>query len=130
MTSIETFPQNSLIAVMDPSFDGAWVPEHAAPCTILSTPHCIVVPTLCSADGPTRITLGRAGEVAPGGSAVFDGVLETPSRHVVIRDVLWKEVARVAVPWQRTRIRISSNHAVEPDDIRISAGGAGMEAAS
>jgi hypothetical protein len=74
------------------------------------------------ADGDTQVTLGSAPEVDPGVSPAFDGLLETPSREVVVSTVEHETVLTAPVPAARTRVRIWTNHPTEPDEVTIGLG--------
>ena len=73
-------------------------------------------------DGPTEVTLDAATNVDPGNAPVFDGSLETPSRTVVASTVDRKPLLRVSVPGNQTRVRIWTNHPMEPDKVVVGVG--------
>ncbi len=73
-------------------------------------------------DGETEVTLGAARDVDPGGPPVFDGVLETPSKAVIISTAEHETVMNANVPTQSTRVRIWTNHPTEPDRIIVGLG--------
>jgi hypothetical protein len=113
-------PPNSLLFISDSS-DGLG-PEFIPGQLILSSPSCISVGCFMWQDGQTDVTLGDAHEVDPGGSAAFDGLLDTSSRAVVVWTVERETIFDTPVPNSRTRVRIWVNRPVEPDKVIIGLG--------
>jgi len=74
---------------------------------------------LMEQDGPTAITLAEEPPVEPNGHLIFDGMLDTPHRDVVVVTVEWQKLLDVQVPDARTRVRIWVNHLEEPDEVLI-----------
>src|SRR5215475_12879520 len=96
-------PPNSLLVISDQS--GGKVPEITRDRRIWSTPTCIIVGCLAFMDGQTRVSMDNGSEIDPGGRPVFDGLLETPTRTVVISTVEHEPVLQSEVSTARTRIR-------------------------
>ena len=88
-------PPYSLIFVSD--VDGGASPECTGGKSLWATPSCIAV-------------------------GVFDGVLETPSKAVIISTAEHETVMNANVPTQSTRVRIWTNHPTEPDRIIVGLG--------
>jgi hypothetical protein len=73
-------------------------------------------------DGATEVTLGAARDVDPGGRPAFDGMLETPSRIVIVATSERKTLLDSSVPGMGTRVRIWVNHPNEPDKVIVGLG--------
>ena len=71
-------------------------------------------------DGETKVTLGypRRNDGRP----AFDGYLDTPHRTVAVWTVEWVKLLETNVPTTRTRIRVWTNHPIEPADIYVGVG--------
>jgi hypothetical protein len=122
-TSITLAPPNSLIFIEDAR--GGLVPDPnriALEAGIISTDTCIAVCCLSADDGPTKITMGPAREVASGEHPAFDGILATPTRTVAVTTVETDGVLVANVPALRTRIRIWTNRPKEPDNVVVGLG--------
>jgi hypothetical protein len=81
---------------------------------IVSTDSCTAVGCKCDADGETEFRLGARAEVDPGSLLIFQGLIKTPSREVVIRSVLGDVVLQTPVSQLETTISIWTNHPTEP----------------
>jgi hypothetical protein len=119
-TSIEIAPPNSLLFISDQS--GGTTPEIVNGESIWSTSSCVAVGCFTFSDGRTKVTLGAAGEVAPGRKPRYDGPLKTPSKSVVVSVVGGKPILQMAVQSQMTRVRIWTNHPTEPDEVIVGLG--------
>lgn len=87
---------------------------------VFGTDECLVVTCLYWNDGDTTITLGSFGELPAQSMPLrFDGVLETPSRRLLLYDVHMPEILATDVSDTRTRVRIWSNHETQPDEVVI-----------
>jgi hypothetical protein len=115
--SIKVAPPNSLLFISDQN--GGVAPEPVRGAQILSTSSCISVACLMSQDGETEVTLGSAPDIRPGGFAVFDGLLETPNRSVVVSTVEGHPLLEARVPRVTTRIKVWVNRPKEPDQVVI-----------
>jgi hypothetical protein len=111
---------NSLIFLRDertrniPEIDGngaAW-----------STPACVAVSCLPDCDGETEVTIGTVQEVTKDGALLFDGLLETPSRSMVVETVLRKTILQIGVRTSQTRVRIWTNGLQDTDEVIIGLG--------
>ena len=119
-SSIKIAPSNSILFISDPG--GGRIPEITRERRIWSTTSCIAFGCLMFQDGETDVTLGNVREVSSGGPPAFDGILETPSRSIVVSTVEHTSVLGCAVSNTSTRVRIWTNHPTEPDEIIIGLG--------
>ncbi len=87
---------------------------------VFGTEECLVVPCLYWNDGDTMITLGHSVDISVQTMPrLFDGLLKTPQRRVLLFDVHMPEIMSMTVAGEETRIRIWANHISEPDKITI-----------
>lgn len=114
---VKIAPPNSLVVICDLA-DGV-VPEFVADRPVLATDTLITIRCLANMDGETEIRLGPAHEIGRGERPVFDGILKTPTRELVVSTVEREKLLSDRVPSQTTRIRIWTNEPVEPDEIAI-----------
>lgn len=72
-------------------------------------------------DGETEIALGAADEIEAkaGFEAVFDGMIDTPTRTLMVSDLDIFGLMSSDVPGDRTRVRIWVNDPQMPDKIVI-----------
>jgi hypothetical protein len=119
-STIRIAPPYSLIFISD--LDGGTSPECIGGKSLWATPSCIAVGCLMFQDGETEVTLGPVREVDPGGSPVFDGMLETPNKSVIVSTAEHETLLDVRVPNTSTRVRIWSNHPTEPDKVVVGLG--------
>lgn len=119
-SSIKIAPPNSLLFVSDR--DGGNVPEITRHRDLWWTPSCVVIGCLAFMDGETDVVLGGVADVDPGTVPVFDGILETPNRSVVVSTVGWNPALWAEVISQKTRVRIWTNRVREPDNVVIGLG--------
>lgn len=110
-------PPNSIIFIADAS--GGLVPEFIATSPILSTESMISVGCLANVDGNTTITLGGVAEVGVAETPAFDGILVTPTGQLFVSTVEEEGILSAIVPMPKTRIRVWTNRAAEPDNIII-----------
>ena len=88
---------------------------------VASTGTCIAVGCRSEADGETEIIIDdRDGPDV--GELVFDGVLPTGSRKLVVSTVSGAVLLEAQVPDTDTRLRIWANDRTEPDRILIGIG--------
>jgi hypothetical protein len=119
-TSIKIAPPNSLLLVSDR--EGGTVPEITRERRLWFTPSCIAIGCLAFMDGETEVTLANTRDVHSDNEPAFDGVLETPSRTVIVWTVERKTLLEAAVDGRRTRVRVWTNHPMEPDKVAIGLG--------
>ncbi len=109
--------QNGLIFVEDAS-EGQ-VPDPFTDEKIQFTTSFVSVAGLHDVDGETELVLGPADDVAPDFDAQFDGMIETPTRSVVLSTVPGDHLLKAKVPDTITRIRVWRNHPVWADRVVI-----------
>lgn len=78
-------PINSLVFISD--INGGEPPIPIRGQNIWFTQSCVAVPCYPEIDGPTEIVLQDASDAEPGGRPAFEGVLETPTRTLVVTTV-------------------------------------------
>src|SRR5262245_382364 len=86
---------------------------------IAATPSCIVIGTLCFADGETEIVLTDEDVSDPKLNLEFDGFLATPSLNLIVVSTVAQVLLTVKVTKSRTHLQIFVNDESEPDDIRV-----------
>lgn len=106
---------NSLLYVRDPAL--RTLPEIDGLTAEWHTPSCVAISCLPDSDGPTTIAIGPSREVGRDKALVFDHVLDTPSRELIIEIVPGIEVLRVDVPRRMTRVRIRTNGNRDTDNV-------------
>lgn len=117
VVSVHVAPRNSVVLVEDPS--GGDVPTSTDPSLILSTDSCITVGCRAEDDGETEITLGQGSDIDTCDQLVFEGLLRTPSRKVVIRTTQNVTLLEMPVAATETLVRIWANDSTEPDRITV-----------
>ena len=70
-------------------------------------------------DGETTVTLGPAREVDPGVAPVFDGMLQTPNRALVVSTVDDETLLKEDVSRTTTRVRAWTNKPSMADRIIV-----------
>ncbi|MBL8952122.1 MAG: hypothetical protein JNK82_15170 [Myxococcaceae bacterium] len=75
--------------------------------------------TLMEFDGTTRITLSDEPTVPEGLTLAFDGMLETPGRALTVLTAIQQVVLEMPQAEARTRVKLWTNQAAEPDDVLI-----------
>lgn len=89
---------------------------------VAATGTCIAVGCRSEADGETEIIIDER-DGPDVGELVFDGVLRTGSRKLVVSTVLGAVLLEAQVPDTDTRLTIWANDRTEPDRILICIGG-------
>jgi hypothetical protein len=115
--TVRSAPPNSLLFLSDP--DGGTPPEPVWGAEMLWTDSCFSIGCYPSQDGEITVTLGPAREVDPGTRPVFDGVLQTPNRALVVTTVDDEVLLREDVSGTTTRVRAWTNKPSMPDKIII-----------
>lgn len=115
--TVRVAPPNSLIFLCDEG--GGVVPEFVANKLVLATSSAVSVGCLAEMDGETEITLGPTGDVDTRGLKVFDDVLETPTRRIVVETSEGEILLREDVSSDRVHVGIWVNRYVEPDKIVV-----------
>lgn len=70
-------------------------------------------------DGETEVMIGAKEEVNPSDHLAFDGMLETPSRIVIVSTVEYETILRSEVSGTKTHVQIWINREKEPDKVII-----------
>jgi len=109
---------NSMVALMDQNKLGD-IPTKLGPNRLAASRSCVVIGTQANMDGDTLITLTDAVATAPPGDPVFDGTLETPTKHLVAFSILLEPVLQLDVPSTAVRLRIWKNHPTHPTLITV-----------
>lgn len=117
INSTKLFLPNSVALIEDLS--GGEVPVSMSHALIAATESCIAVGGKSESDGETAINLGDVDSVNTGEQPVFEGVLKTPSRKVVVRTVTGDTLLSMPVPSTETNIKIWANDSIEPDCISV-----------
>ena len=107
---------HSVVLVEDAS--GGDIPESMHQSVLASTASCIAIGCRSEVDGETRIEL-QDYDLANTDRLVFDGVLRTKSRELIVRTVLGEVLLQTKVPKIETELRVWVNDAKEPDHITI-----------
>lgn len=115
--STKVAPPNSLLVISDRN--GGKPPYPVWGAQILSTPSCVTVACYPSQDGETEVTLGAAHIVDPHTHPVFDAMLETPGRAVIVSTVERETILKEQVQATFTRVRIWVNDPKFPDKVII-----------
>ncbi|WP_439542457.1 hypothetical protein [Hyphomicrobium sp.] len=113
-------PPNSVVLVSD--VDGGEIPKTMGGSLVSATSTCVAVGCLSEDDGETEFTLAPLGEVDRADNPVYEGMLRTPKRHVVIRSVLGEHLLELPVLQEVTEIKIWANDLKEPDKVLVGVG--------
>lgn len=122
ISRFEIAPPNSVVFVEDKSGKTAPLRNTRAIPHIVGNSTQIMIACESFMDGKTNFILGPNAEVDPGEPITFESFLETPSREVAVRTCELTTLLLAAVPADRTRIRIWTNHPTEPDHVIIGLG--------
>lgn len=109
--------QNGLIFIEDST--GGKPPDPVTDEKVQHTSSCISVACLHEVDGEVELVLGAAKEMTPDLDLVFDGVIETPSRELVLTTVPGEQLLKAKVPDTATRIRVWRSHPVWADKVVV-----------
>lgn len=118
--TVKITPSNSIIFVSD--VDGGVAPEAFKYDPIMSTPTCIAIGVLTEYEGETTIMMVPSWSVARPDIPVFDGMLDTPTGQVVVSMVDRTVLLESRSGETRTRIRVWTNDAKQPDEVLIAFG--------
>ncbi|RAI44094.1 hypothetical protein [Rhodoplanes roseus] len=102
--SIEIDVMNGLLFLHDPAIDN--IPEVTRTGNCWSNSDCVAFSCQHECFGATKVSLGPSTEINPARELVFDGILSTPSREVVVDTVMSEVVLKHGVQTGSTRIRI------------------------
>lgn len=117
MNTIRIAPANSLIFVHDPAhWEG---PDVTGKGSAWWTDVCVALGVLCFVDGETEIVLGRSDNVNPGAQPIFDRMIKTPNKRVIVSTIEGETGLRQDTGADLTRVRIWANMVPEPDHVII-----------
>jgi len=95
---------NSLLWIRDPTIED--LPEIDGVGAFWSTPSCVAVGCVPDCDGDTEITIGPAEAVGLESTPLFDRILPTPSRRLIVETVMKETILQASVRSAETRVRI------------------------
>ena len=112
---------NSLLFIRDSSMDA--LPTIDGNGSVWSNPTCVAVSCLPNCDGVTEIIIGDLADVQSGtATLVFERLLETPSRSVIVQSVEGATLLRREVPGAATHVKIWTNGARDTDKVIVGLG--------
>lgn len=117
MASIVSRPINSIVFVSDNL--NTRPPLHTDSDLIHFNGESVSVGCYPEIDGDTEFTLGPAKEVVPNFELAFDGMIETPSRKLMITTVLDEILLETDVADLNTRVRVWLNHPKWPNKVVV-----------
>jgi hypothetical protein len=86
---------------------------------IEDTSSCVSVACLHEIDGEAELSLEAAGRAPANLDLAFDGMIETPTRKLMISAASGEPLLVTKVPSQSTRIRVWRNHPDWPDKVVV-----------
>lgn len=98
---------------------GVDVPLETDRLGIFASQKCVNVPAYDWNRGDTNVTFGPFSEINNPNKPAFDGVVDTPSKRLVVYGALEPEYFSTPVPSTKTRIRIWMNDPIEPTNVVI-----------
>ena len=117
MKTLEFSPINSIVFVSDNLHTRP--PVHQDSGLIHFNNESVSVGCYPEVSGSTIFTLGPAREVAPDFELAFDGMIETPSKKLIITTVLDEILLEADVTDLTTRVRVWLNHPKWPDKVVV-----------
>lgn len=112
-------PPNHQVVICDPTgkTDVPLWPRVLPP--FVATDTCILCMCMIDFEGETALTLGPASEVDANRAPVFDGILKTPGRKIVLETVWHDPLLEMATAGTETRVRIWTNRLMTPDEVIV-----------
>jgi hypothetical protein len=104
--SLKVAVPNGLLFVKDSMIADVPNEDYGNAAPVWSIPTCLVVCCLIDCEGETDITVGAVTDILQQHKPVFDGILETPSRKLVLDLVSQEKVLEVGVPSPKNRVRV------------------------
>lgn len=117
MHSIDITPPNSLVLIMD-SFGGR-IPDDFGSNLIVATESCIAIGCRSELDGPTKVTMGIAGELFPLGEPFFSARIQTAGHRLTVQTVYGDIALETEVDADMSTVSVWVNDYSEPDEIVI-----------
>jgi len=120
-STVSVIPSNSILFIED-GMEGT-IPSVGDPALpAWASPDCIIVRCYPNMDGPTEVTLASRTEIDIQRPPDFQALLNTPHRHVAIRQVCDELVMETVVPTKRTLVSIWVSHPKWPEKVIIGLG--------
>lgn len=113
---VEAIPDHWIVFVGD---ENGEIPTDIGANRIAATPSCVAVGTEYDKEVTIVLSDNHPGLGLGDGPPMFDSVLTTPSRKLVISDAAAEVLLAIDVATDRTRIQIWTNHPSEPDKVAI-----------
>lgn len=114
---LRVVPPNSLILVEDSN--GGDIPTSMNRSLVAATNSCIAVGCRTEVDGETEINFEHCSNIDTGDQLEFEGLLQTPSRKIVVRTTHGVTLLEMPVAATETKLRIWANDPNEPDRLTI-----------
>lgn len=117
MKSTKFSPINSLVFVWDNL--GSEPPEPVWGNLICYNATCVSIGCYPEVDGDTEFFLGKAEEISSEFSVVFDGLIKTPNKSLMISTVDEKILLEDRVSDLETRVRVWVSHPRWPEKVVV-----------
>jgi hypothetical protein len=117
MKKVEFSPINSIVFVSDNLHTRP--PVHQDSDLVHFNNESVSVGCYPEVSGSTVFTLGKSKEVSLESEPAFDGMIETPSRKLMITTVLDEILLETDVVDVNTRVRVWLNHPKWPDKVAV-----------
>lgn len=95
---------HNILFIQDPDTND--LPEIEPGSAVWSTPSCIAVSCMPDHEGPTEVVIGPSEQVSQSDHMIFESMLKTPSRRVVVQIVPNKTILEWGTMSGEVRIRI------------------------
>lgn len=117
MKTVKRAPVNSLVFVSDNLRSEPPIPVRGR--IVNYNEFCISVGCYPEIDGETEIFLGRLPSVEAGFELVFDGVIQTPNKRLIVSTVDEEILLQDNVSGTETRVRILISHPKWPEKVVV-----------
>jgi hypothetical protein len=117
MPKVEISPQNSILLVSDLNIKD--VPDGFHNSIVSATMGCIAIGCRSVDDGTTQIILERTGSYDPIGIQLFSGILNTPSKVLLLSDVVGEVILKIPVTNAISFVEIWASDETEPERIEV-----------
>lgn len=121
MEKITHTPRNSVVFVTDIQGGEVPSPEKWGDELVHASSSCVCIRCYPEIDGETELTLTSADKFVFGSDLdiVFDGVIDTPSKEIMISDPYVEGLLQANVPDLQTRIRVGVDHPRWPQKVVV-----------
>lgn len=116
--SIRVRPPHSLLFVSDQNGGDCPIPDRSS-IRLWASREGLSIGCYSEQDGETDFALSDEASDVLSQKPIYDGVLDTPSRIVIVSTSSLDTLLETAVPTHFTRVRIWTNHPVWPNDILV-----------